>query len=66
MEFFLYVFVYIHSEFQVYAIVLLTVVTKLYTRILGLVQLITENLYPLTNIAHLIQDLSNIIILLLL
>ena len=42
---------YSNSNFQVYSIILLTVVTMLYLRSLELIHFITESLYPLTNIS---------------
>ena len=42
---------YSHSKFQVCNTVLLTVVTVLYIRPLGLVHFISEGSYPLTNVS---------------
>ena len=42
---------YSHSNFQVYDTVILIVVTMRYLGSLELICLITENLYPLTNVS---------------
>ena len=44
--------IYSNSNFQLYSIVLLAIVTLLYIRFLELTHLMTESLYPLTNISH--------------
>ena len=43
---------YSNSNFQLYNIVLLAIVTLLYVRFLEFTHLMTESLYPLSNISH--------------
>ena len=49
---------YSHSNFQVYDTGILTVVTMQYLGSLEIIYLVTENLYPLTNISSFPPPLS--------